>query len=77
MGKTTLENWDRLKYRIEQEGIEYCFKHYSDWQEIEDEKFHELRLKLLESMSELERYIEEQYLTYDDGVEWLTIPPQK
>jgi hypothetical protein len=77
MEKTTLKDWDRLKDSIKEEGIEYYFKHYSDWEEIEDEKFHELRLKLLESISELERYVEEQYLNYDDGVEWLTIPPQK
>ena len=58
VNKVDLEDWGRLKYRMEDEGIEYCFKHYSDWKEINDEKFHELRIKLIETMNEIEKYID-------------------
>ena len=50
--KVELEDWQRLRYRMKEEGIEYCFKHYSNWEEINDEKFHELRLKLIDTMKE-------------------------
>jgi hypothetical protein len=42
---------------MNQEGFHYCFKHYSSFKEIEDEKFHELRKKYLEVSQELEQYI--------------------
>ena len=76
VNKVDLEDWGRLKYRMEDEGIEYCFKHYSDWKEINDEKFHELRIKLIETMNEIEKYIDDQIWNYDSGEEWPTIPPQ-
>jgi hypothetical protein len=75
--KVDIEDWGRLKYRMEEEGIEYCFKHYSSWEEIDDKKFHELRIKLIEVMTELENYINNQIETWDDGGDWETIPPQK
>jgi hypothetical protein len=34
------ENWNAVYYRMKQEGFHYCFKHYSSFKEIEDEKFH-------------------------------------
>jgi hypothetical protein len=42
---------------MKQEGLHYCFKHYSSFKEIDDEKFHELREKYLEIAQELEQYI--------------------
>jgi hypothetical protein len=51
------ENWNNVYYRMNQEGFHYCFKHYSSFKEIEDEKFHELRKKYLEVSQELEQYI--------------------
>ena len=55
--KVELEDWQRLRYRMKEEGIEYCFKHYSSFKEVEDEKFHELRKKYLEVSHELEEYV--------------------
>ena len=51
------ENWNAVYYRMNQEGLHYCFKHYSSFKEIEDEKFHELREKYLEVSKELEEYV--------------------
>jgi hypothetical protein len=52
-----LENWKSLQYRIREEGIEYCFKHYSDFSEIEDEQFHQLRNSMLEIMDLVDMYV--------------------
>jgi hypothetical protein len=50
-----LENWQSVQYRMDAEGFDYCFEDYSDWNEIEDEKFHELRLGFLKSMNDCVR----------------------
>ena len=31
------ENWERLNYRMDEEGFHYCFNGYSNWEEIKDE----------------------------------------
>lgn len=55
-----LENWESVQYRMDEEGIVYCFESYDDWDEIKDEKFHELRLAFLFTMKELREYINTQ-----------------
>ena len=52
-----LEEFEMVRYRMENEGFNYCFKHYSSFKEVEDEKFHELRKKYLEISQELEEYV--------------------
>jgi len=52
--------WSNCQYRMKEEGFHYCFKHYSRWEKIEDEKFHELRNKYLDSAKELEQYINDK-----------------
>jgi hypothetical protein len=44
-----LENWKNLKYRMNNEGMSYCFEHYSSWSEIDNEEFHQLKEKYLET----------------------------
>jgi len=51
-------DWESVAYRMEAEGFHYCFKHYSTFEEIEDEKFHELRLAYLKAAYELENYVD-------------------
>lgn len=60
MNDDELENMEMVHYRMAAEGFHYCFKHYSDFNEINDEKFHELRLKYLDVTNELEKYINEK-----------------
>lgn len=60
MNDDELENMEMVHYRMDAEGFHYCFKHYSDFNEINDEKFHELRLKYLNVANELENYINEK-----------------
>jgi hypothetical protein len=45
-----LDNWTNVSYRIQNEGVDYCFKHYSRFEEIKDEEFHTLRLELISKM---------------------------
>lgn len=51
------DNWGFLNNKMKNEGFHYCFKHYSSWKEIEDEKFHELKQNYLKSAEELEGYV--------------------
>jgi hypothetical protein len=56
--ETELEMFENVSYRIREEGMEYCFEHYSRWEEIKDKKFHELRKAYLNAAKELKNYIE-------------------
>jgi hypothetical protein len=52
-----LEKWKNVHYRMKQEGIEYCFRHYSDFREIDDQAFHLLRMLLVDSMEKMETLV--------------------
>jgi len=43
---------------VEQEGFDYSFIHYSDFKEVVDQRFHELRIAYLQAREELKNYIE-------------------
>ena len=60
------ENWVMVRYRMDNEGLEYCFKHYSSFEEIEDEEFHKLRNELLESMEKIRTYVENKIESYEE-----------
>jgi len=55
-----LENWQSVQYRMDEEGFDYCFESYSNWDEIKDEEFHRLRLGFLQYMKELREYIDKK-----------------
>lgn len=57
MNDNEFEDWECLEYKMDAEGFDYCFDGYSDWCEIKDEKFHELRTAYVKSMNELRNYI--------------------
>jgi hypothetical protein len=61
-----LENWERVQYRMDEEGFDYCFESYSRWDKIKDEEFHRLRLGFLQSMEDLRNYIDKKV---DEGRE--------
>ena len=63
------ENWVMVRYRMDNEGLEYCFKHYSSFEEIEDEEFHKLRNELLESMEKIRTYVENKIESYEEEYE--------
>ncbi len=63
------ENYESVRYRMDDEGIEYCFKHYSSFEEIEDEEFHKLRLEFLESTLKLRSYVENKLSELSSQIE--------
>jgi hypothetical protein len=58
MTEEEFENYEAVRYRMENEGIDYCFKHYSSFSEIKDEEFHRLRLNFLTAMKEIQEYVD-------------------
>lgn len=64
-----IENWQAVHYRMDNEGIDYCFEHYSNWEEIEDEEFHKLRLEFLNSMDKIRKYVKHKIEnSVEDGI---------
>jgi len=53
-----LDNFRSVQYRMDNEGIDYCFENYSSFEEIEDEEFHKLRLEFLSSMKKIRDYVD-------------------
>lgn len=52
-----LEDFEMVRYRMDSEGFHYCFKHYSSFMDVDDDEFHRLRKKYLESSEDLEQYV--------------------
>lgn len=46
-----------VRSKIEEEGFHYTFADYSDFKEIKDEKFHELRKAYLEAVNNMDHYL--------------------
>jgi len=63
------ENMKFLKAKIRDEGFHYCFKHYSNWDEIEDEEFTKLKKYYLQFSKHLEDHIEKYYNELEDKLE--------
>ena len=64
-----LEDWESVKYRMRNEGIDYCFESYSNWDEIKDEEFHRLRLGFLQYMKEIREYVDKK-IEEEEFKEW-------
>jgi hypothetical protein len=45
-----------IRERVDQEGFDYAFVHYTDFDEVVDGAFHELRLAFLAAREELIEY---------------------
>lgn len=52
-----MEKWENVSYRMDAEGFHYCFQIYSDFEEIEDREFHELRKEYLHISDKLKGYV--------------------
>jgi hypothetical protein len=66
MTEEELDNWKAVDYRMREEGIDYCFEHYSSFKEIEDEEFHKLRLEFLDSMKKIREYVKDKIESYEE-----------
>jgi len=45
---------------VDREGFDYTFRHYTSFEDIEDETFHKLRKNYKEAARQLEEYIEKK-----------------
>jgi len=64
-----LENFEMVRYRMDAEGFHYCFKHYSSFEEVEDEKFHSLRESYIKISEELEEYVKSKIIEIQDEID--------
>jgi hypothetical protein len=46
-----------VRFRLEEEGIDYAFRNFSEFSEVNDRKFHKLRLAYIKAACELESYV--------------------
>ena len=70
MTEEEFENWQSVSYRMDNEGIDYCFEHYSSFEEIEDEEFHKLRLEFLESMKKIREYVKDKIGNHEEDYDY-------
>ncbi len=56
------EDTRKLLSRIDNEGFNYCFIHYSDFREIQNERFHELRKAYIDAYNELNSFIDPEFI---------------
>ena len=63
-----LEKFQMVRYRMENEGFHYCFKHYSSFEEIEDEEFHKLRKYYLQYAVLLENHVNNSIERLEDKI---------
>ena len=64
-----LENFKNVDYRIDAEGLEYCFVSYSSFEEIKDKQFHKLRLELILSIDKIKKYISDKINELESSLE--------
>jgi hypothetical protein len=64
-----LDDFRAVQYRMNNEGIDYCFEHYSSFTEIEDEEFHKLRQEFLDSMKKIREYVDNKIETLSEQVD--------
>ena len=60
-----VEDAEYLSIKIRDEGFHYCFKHYSRFEDIDDEEFHKLRKYYLQIyLRTMSRKSVVRYLTF-------------
>lgn len=46
-----------VAYKMDAEGFDYCFRHYSYFKEVKDAEFHKLREAYIQAADALEQYV--------------------
>jgi hypothetical protein len=57
----TDEEQKEVSFRVAEDGFDYAFRNYSDWEEIKDEKFHKLRKAYIKAAQALRSYVGEYH----------------
>ena len=50
-------NLNYVKSCMDNEGFDYCFRHYSNFKEVNDDEFQNLRKTYVDAAEALEKYI--------------------
>ena len=64
-----LEKYQNVIYRIKNEGVEYTFKRYSTFEEIEDKEFHKLRKYLIQHIDLMDFYLKKRINGLEEKIE--------
>ena len=64
-----LDNFQYVRAKMRDEGFDYCFRHYSSFEEVEDDKFHSLRESYVKIAEELEEYVESKINQIQDEIQ--------
>ena len=64
-----LENFKNVDYRMNNEGLEYCFVNYSTFSEIKDKQFHKLRVQILLSIHKMKGYVSDKINELESSLE--------
>lgn len=63
-----LDGFENVRYRMDAEGLHYCFKHYSSFKEIKDQKFHEIRENYIKVANEIEEYVKSKIASLTEEI---------
>ena len=64
-----LEAFESVRYRMKAEGVDYCFIHYSSFEDIEDEEFHKRRLAYIKASEDIQAYVSTKIEELQNGEE--------
>ncbi len=53
------ENLNHVRYAMEYEGFDYCFRGYSYFEEVKDPEFHKLREAYIAAADALQQYVDD------------------
>jgi len=54
-------NLEDVRACVDNEGFDYAFRHYSDFEEVDDPEFHRFRRAYVKAAKELGEYIGSEY----------------
>jgi hypothetical protein len=57
----TRKEFTKVRDTVDNEGFDYCFINYSNFDEIEDEEFHRLRKQYVSAAKQLNNYLGIEY----------------
>ena len=60
------EELNYVRTKMDAEGFDYCFRSYSNFEEVPDEDFHKLRKAYIASAEALEKYVQDKSAGEED-----------
>lgn len=68
------ETLNDVALSMDEEGFDYCFRNYSNFENVNDVKFHRLREAYIAAADALEQYVKDNAVdpleVWGDGDEW-------